>query len=216
MKITSFYYLAYPDSSPLDASVAESEVYFEVSETEGSTDSFRFHILDSCLHRWFCSPTTCSCPSFLLVRWSLSNALKILLLRSHWNLSYQGLMKLLNGSNREPLRRENRCQKGKPMSGSGKIGVTGKIGPGNGTQRNSKTSRVPVSLPLLIESWSSEALSWTETGLVSSAYFLSNTFEADGTYSIAPGGYDQSTLATYSGAVTFRRLFRAAPARVAD
>ena len=42
MKITSFYYLAYPDSSPLDASVAESEVYFEVSETEGSTDSFDF------------------------------------------------------------------------------------------------------------------------------------------------------------------------------
>ena len=74
----------------------------------------------------------------------------------------------------------------------------GKSGPETGTQLVSKTSCVPVSLPLLIESWSSEALSWTETGLVSSAYFLSNTFEADGTYSIAPGGYDQSTLATYS------------------
>jgi hypothetical protein len=42
MKLTSFYYLSYPDSSPPDPLVAESEVYFEVSETEGNTDNFDF------------------------------------------------------------------------------------------------------------------------------------------------------------------------------
>lgn len=42
MKITSFYYLAYPDSLPLDGFVAASEVYLEVSETEGSINEFDF------------------------------------------------------------------------------------------------------------------------------------------------------------------------------
>lgn len=42
MKITSFYYLAYPDSLPLDPFVAASEVYIEVSETEGSINDFDF------------------------------------------------------------------------------------------------------------------------------------------------------------------------------
>lgn len=40
MKITSFYYLAYPDSLPSDGFVAASEVYLEVSETEGSLNVF--------------------------------------------------------------------------------------------------------------------------------------------------------------------------------
>ena len=42
MKITSFYYLAYPDSLPVDESVATSEVYVEVAETEGSISAFDF------------------------------------------------------------------------------------------------------------------------------------------------------------------------------
>lgn len=42
MKITSFYYLAYPDSSPPDELLAASEVYLEVSEAEASIDNFDF------------------------------------------------------------------------------------------------------------------------------------------------------------------------------
>lgn len=42
MKITSFYYLSYPDSSPPDPLVASSEVYVEVSEGEGDINSFDF------------------------------------------------------------------------------------------------------------------------------------------------------------------------------
>jgi hypothetical protein len=42
MIITSFYYLAYPDSSPPDELLAASEVYVEVSETEGNIDNFDF------------------------------------------------------------------------------------------------------------------------------------------------------------------------------
>ncbi|MDX1964630.1 MAG: hypothetical protein SFX18_15880 [Pirellulales bacterium] len=40
MMITSFYYLSYPDSLPTDELVAASEVYVEVSETEGSIEHF--------------------------------------------------------------------------------------------------------------------------------------------------------------------------------
>jgi hypothetical protein len=42
MRITSFYYLAYPDSLPLDPLVAANEVYLEVSEVEGSINDFDF------------------------------------------------------------------------------------------------------------------------------------------------------------------------------
>ena len=40
MKITSFYYLRYPDTLPVDPLVAESEVYVEVASEEGSTNQF--------------------------------------------------------------------------------------------------------------------------------------------------------------------------------
>jgi len=40
MKITSFYYLAYPDTSPPDPNVAMSEVYLEVSRNDGDLDHF--------------------------------------------------------------------------------------------------------------------------------------------------------------------------------
>ena len=42
MKITSFYYLKYPDDLPLDPLIAESEVYVEVASDDGSTDQFDF------------------------------------------------------------------------------------------------------------------------------------------------------------------------------
>jgi len=42
MKITSFYYLAYPDCSPPDPMMASSEIYVEVAVQEGSLDSFDF------------------------------------------------------------------------------------------------------------------------------------------------------------------------------
>jgi hypothetical protein len=42
MKITSFYYLKYPDDLPLDPLIAESEVYVEVGSKDGSTDQFDF------------------------------------------------------------------------------------------------------------------------------------------------------------------------------
>ena len=42
MKITGFYYLAYPDCSPPDPKVAASEVYVEVAVQEGSLDNFDF------------------------------------------------------------------------------------------------------------------------------------------------------------------------------
>ncbi len=40
MKITSFYYLRYPDTLPLDPLVAESEVYVEVGPEDGGTNQF--------------------------------------------------------------------------------------------------------------------------------------------------------------------------------
>ena len=40
--ITSFYYMAYPDSLPPDDSVAASEVYVEVAEIEGDADNFDY------------------------------------------------------------------------------------------------------------------------------------------------------------------------------
>ncbi len=41
MKITCFYYISYPNCSPRDPLIAESEVYVEVSESEdGSIDNF--------------------------------------------------------------------------------------------------------------------------------------------------------------------------------
>jgi hypothetical protein len=42
MKITAFYYLAYPDCSPPDPLVAASEVYVEVATQGGSMDNFDF------------------------------------------------------------------------------------------------------------------------------------------------------------------------------
>jgi hypothetical protein len=42
MKITSFYYLAYPDCSPPDPMMAASEVYVEVAIQDGSMDCFDF------------------------------------------------------------------------------------------------------------------------------------------------------------------------------
>ena len=42
MKITSFYYLRYPDTLPADPLVAESEVYVEVGSEDGSTNQFDF------------------------------------------------------------------------------------------------------------------------------------------------------------------------------
>ena len=35
MKMTSFYYLAYPDCSPADPLMASSEVYIEISDAQG-------------------------------------------------------------------------------------------------------------------------------------------------------------------------------------
>ncbi len=40
MNLSAFYYLSYPDSNPLDALVASSEVYVEVSEGEGDVNQF--------------------------------------------------------------------------------------------------------------------------------------------------------------------------------
>lgn len=40
MKITTFYYLSYPNSEPADELVASSEVYVEVSATGGDNRSF--------------------------------------------------------------------------------------------------------------------------------------------------------------------------------
>jgi hypothetical protein len=40
MKITSFYYLQYPNALPVDPLVAESEVYVEVGSEDGSTNHF--------------------------------------------------------------------------------------------------------------------------------------------------------------------------------
>jgi hypothetical protein len=42
MKITSFYYLQYPDTLPMDPHVAESEVYVEVASEDGSTVNFDY------------------------------------------------------------------------------------------------------------------------------------------------------------------------------
>jgi hypothetical protein len=42
MKITSFYYLEYPDCLPDDPMLAASEVYIEVAMQDGSTDRFDF------------------------------------------------------------------------------------------------------------------------------------------------------------------------------
>jgi hypothetical protein len=42
MKITSFYYLRYPDTLPVDPLIAESEVYVEVASEDGNTDQFDF------------------------------------------------------------------------------------------------------------------------------------------------------------------------------
>ena len=42
MKITSFYYLQYPDALPLDPHVAESEVYVEIASEDGSIDHFDY------------------------------------------------------------------------------------------------------------------------------------------------------------------------------
>jgi hypothetical protein len=43
MKIAAFYYLKYPDCSPLDRLIAASEVYVEVQESDDSPYDF-----DSC------------------------------------------------------------------------------------------------------------------------------------------------------------------------
>jgi hypothetical protein len=42
MRITSYYYLAYPDCSPTDPLVAESEVYVEISTDDGTIESFDY------------------------------------------------------------------------------------------------------------------------------------------------------------------------------
>jgi hypothetical protein len=42
MKITAFYYLAYPDCSPADPMVAASEVYVEVAVRDGTIDAFDY------------------------------------------------------------------------------------------------------------------------------------------------------------------------------
>jgi hypothetical protein len=42
MKITSFYYLQYPDALPLDPLFAESEVYVEVASEDGSISRFDY------------------------------------------------------------------------------------------------------------------------------------------------------------------------------
>jgi len=40
MKITAFYYLQYPDSLPVDPSVAASEVYVEIASDDGDIAHF--------------------------------------------------------------------------------------------------------------------------------------------------------------------------------
>ena len=42
MKITSFYYRAYPNCLPADPMDAESEVYVEVANEEGDTNRFDY------------------------------------------------------------------------------------------------------------------------------------------------------------------------------
>jgi hypothetical protein len=42
MKITSFYYLEYPDCCPVDPLRAASEVYVEVASHDGSIESFDY------------------------------------------------------------------------------------------------------------------------------------------------------------------------------
>ena len=42
MKITSYYYLEYPDCSPVDPLVAATELYVEVAVDDGSIGQFDF------------------------------------------------------------------------------------------------------------------------------------------------------------------------------
>jgi hypothetical protein len=81
MKITSFYYLAYPDCSPVDPLVAVSEVYVEVANQDGSIDKFDFtYALTVCtvgfLERYLETHPYYSCRSIVVVERFDDNVIK--------------------------------------------------------------------------------------------------------------------------------------------